>query len=117
MESSGSVSFDLGVEAHFCNCDIQASLKTSWTEKNLGRRFWGCPRFGKKSMPLACVYFAWYDPPLYKRTLEFFPPLMRRIKMLEAELQKQREKERRLEIGLVVSCVLGLVGVHVALCF
>ncbi|KAB1223540.1 hypothetical protein CJ030_MR2G011235 [Morella rubra] len=27
MDSSASVLFDLGVEAHFCNCGIQASLK------------------------------------------------------------------------------------------
>ncbi|KAB1224386.1 Receptor-like protein 12 [Morella rubra] len=49
MHSSGSVSFASDVEAHVCNCGLQASLRTSWTEKNPGRRFFGCPRYGKKS--------------------------------------------------------------------
>ncbi|KAB1206079.1 hypothetical protein CJ030_MR7G009308 [Morella rubra] len=41
MHSSGSMSFASSVEVHFCNCGLQASMKTSLTKKNLGRRFFG----------------------------------------------------------------------------
>lgn len=58
-----------------------------------------------------CRYFAWPDPLLCKQSLEFFPNLLKRIKIWRL---KSGSKERRLKIALVVSRVLVLVVVRVA---
>ncbi|KAB1203350.1 hypothetical protein CJ030_MR8G016495 [Morella rubra] len=44
MDSSSSVSFASGIKAYYCNCGLQASLRTSWTERNPGRCFFRLPK-------------------------------------------------------------------------
>ncbi|CAI0552644.1 unnamed protein product [Linum tenue] len=46
---------------HFCFCGDPAVLKTSWTDGNPGRRFFGCSKYGTNG---ACNYFRWHDPAL-----------------------------------------------------
>ena len=45
-----------------CKCGKEAMLTTSWTTKNLGRRFYGCDK-GKNG----CNYFSWHDPQVNPR--------------------------------------------------
>ncbi|KAB1223873.1 hypothetical protein CJ030_MR2G000503 [Morella rubra] len=44
-----------------CDCSVQASLKTTYTEGNFGRRFFACVnhKYGR-----SCNFFNWYDPPM-----------------------------------------------------
>ncbi|KAB1205560.1 hypothetical protein CJ030_MR7G000897 [Morella rubra] len=44
-----------------CDCSVQASLKTAYTEGNFGRRFFACVnhKYGR-----SCNFFNWYDPPM-----------------------------------------------------
>ncbi|KAG2304598.1 hypothetical protein Bca52824_033249 [Brassica carinata] len=41
-----------------CSCALEATIYQAWTEKNPGRRFYGCPRFKE---PNGCNFFSWYD--------------------------------------------------------
>ncbi|KAK5775269.1 hypothetical protein PVK06_043142 [Gossypium arboreum] len=48
-------------EAHansICYCGILAALWTSWSNDNLGRRFFGCQNYGDRRY---FHFFAWFD--------------------------------------------------------
>ncbi|KAL4559784.1 hypothetical protein LXL04_031930 [Taraxacum kok-saghyz] len=45
-----------------CYCEDPVGKWTSWSIKNPGRRFIGCPNFRDKDKD--CKYFDWIDPPL-----------------------------------------------------
>nr|VDD60647.1 unnamed protein product [Brassica oleracea] len=41
-----------------CLCGLKAAITQAWTDKNPGRRFYGCQRFKEKN---GCKFFAWFD--------------------------------------------------------
>ncbi|KAG5384709.1 hypothetical protein IGI04_036179 [Brassica rapa subsp. trilocularis] len=41
-----------------CFCRLDAEIRQAWTDKNPGRRFYGCPRYKEKN---GCNYFKWFD--------------------------------------------------------
>ncbi|CDY20424.1 BnaC02g23920D [Brassica napus] len=41
-----------------CFCGLPATVAQAWTDKNPGRRFYGCPRY---KLGDHCKYFSWYD--------------------------------------------------------
>ncbi|KAG5410841.1 hypothetical protein IGI04_007175 [Brassica rapa subsp. trilocularis] len=41
-----------------CFCRLDAEIRQAWTDKNPGRRFYGCPRYKEKN---GCSYFKWFD--------------------------------------------------------
>ncbi|KAH0858485.1 hypothetical protein HID58_086746 [Brassica napus] len=41
-----------------CLCGLEAAITQAWTDKNPGRRFYGCQRFKEKN---GCKFFAWFD--------------------------------------------------------
>ncbi|KAF8047165.1 hypothetical protein N665_0192s0006 [Sinapis alba] len=41
----------------FCFCGLEANIRQAWTDKNPGRRFYGCPRYKVNG----CKFFAWFD--------------------------------------------------------
>ncbi|KAL0889005.1 hypothetical protein Bca101_012988 [Brassica carinata] len=41
-----------------CYCGLEAKISQAWTEKNPGRRFYGCERYKRRG---ACDFFQWYD--------------------------------------------------------
>ncbi|KAJ4867047.1 hypothetical protein Rs2_51414 [Raphanus sativus] len=43
-----------------CFYRLPATVVQSWTDKNPGHRFYGCPRF-KPRQDVGCKYFCWYD--------------------------------------------------------
>lgn len=71
--------------AERCNCNKWVVIRTTWTEKNSGQRFAGCPDYG-------CNYFRWVDAPLCERARIIIPGLIRRINMLEGEIKVLEEK-------------------------
>lgn len=45
-----------------CDCEDVVGKWTSWSAKNPGRRFIGCPNF--RNADKDCKYFDWVDPPV-----------------------------------------------------
>ncbi|KAG5378214.1 hypothetical protein IGI04_026056 [Brassica rapa subsp. trilocularis] len=41
-----------------CLCRLYAEIRQAWTNKNPGRRFYGCPRYKEKN---GCNCFKWFD--------------------------------------------------------
>ncbi|KAF3502526.1 hypothetical protein F2Q69_00042394 [Brassica cretica] len=54
--ASGSSTRRQNSGRRFCICGFPASITQGWTDRNPGRRFYGCPRF-----PNGCNYFSWFD--------------------------------------------------------
>jgi hypothetical protein len=46
--SSGSSSVGRAKKSYLCFCSLPAPIKTSWTEDNPGRRFWGCASYNSR---------------------------------------------------------------------
>nr|KAJ0206247.1 hypothetical protein LSAT_V11C500249780 [Lactuca sativa] len=62
-----------------CFCGKMAIIRTSWTDKNPGRRFCGCPTEGSK-----CRFIGWYDGPMCERSNAIIPGLLRTINKVKA---------------------------------
>lgn len=54
--ASGSSTRRQNSGRRFCICGFPVSITQGWTDRNPGRRFYGCPRF-----PNGCNYFSWFD--------------------------------------------------------
>ncbi|CAI9298268.1 unnamed protein product [Lactuca saligna] len=48
-----------------CYCGDTVGMWTSWTRKNPGQRFFGCPNYMDEEKD--CGYFRWIDPPLLNK--------------------------------------------------
>ncbi|KAL2461254.1 GRF-type domain-containing protein [Abeliophyllum distichum] len=73
------------VKQRICHCGHVPVMKTSWTEGNPGRRFWGCRFYGKAQ---ACNYFDWADPAPHDRYKCVINGLLRK----KNEAHKEKEK-------------------------
>ncbi|KAB1203239.1 hypothetical protein CJ030_MR8G028818 [Morella rubra] len=81
-----------------CRCNIWATVRTSLKDDNLGRQFYGYPMYSDTST--GCNFFRWIDPPICPCGQEFLPPMMRKMKKLEEEARKLKEKEKRMKMCL-----------------
>ncbi|KAK1440083.1 hypothetical protein QVD17_05908 [Tagetes erecta] len=70
----------------YCSCGKLAVLRTSWTPRNPGRRFYGCPDKGS-----ACPFIGWYDPSMCRRSMEIIPGLLRSKNQAEAQARKVKK--------------------------
>ncbi|KAF5960209.1 hypothetical protein HYC85_001418 [Camellia sinensis] len=68
-----------------CYCGESSSVKTSMTSGNMGRRFYGCARYG---VDVTCGYFEWVDPPMCQRGREVLPRMVAKMNRLENELAR-----------------------------
>ncbi|KAJ1400925.1 Zinc finger, GRF-type [Sesbania bispinosa] len=57
----------------FCMCGVPCKIQTSWTEKNPGRRFFGCGNYG---MLHHCQYFSWIDQATCERSTKVMNGLL-----------------------------------------
>jgi hypothetical protein len=95
-----------------CYCGMKAYLRTSWTDKNPGRQFFGCTQYGKGQH---CKYFEWFEPRLCERGGKLVFEMRVRIKAMEDERRKQAKKEKRSNVllfmswGLIVALLLGFM--------
>ncbi|GJZ64355.1 zinc finger, GRF-type containing protein [Tanacetum coccineum] len=64
-----------------CGCGNEDKIKTSWTDRNLGRRFYGC-----RMEATNCGFFGWVDPPMCERSLDVIPRLLKAKNVLEEDL-------------------------------
>ncbi|PWA53809.1 zinc finger, GRF-type [Artemisia annua] len=84
-----------------CPCGLQCVVRTSWTNRNPGRRFYSCPTYGSD-----CGTFGWIDPPMGKRAIEIIPRLLRARNALEEDIEEYVEMYREQQ-ELVVIDLLG----------
>ncbi|GJT67921.1 hypothetical protein Tco_1419718 [Tanacetum coccineum] len=71
-----------------CACGLEAVIRTSWTNRNPGRR---C-----HTLSPTCVNFLrWYDPPMCQRSVQIIPGLLRSRNELEEILAMIEEKRRK----------------------
>ncbi|CAL1377189.1 unnamed protein product [Linum trigynum] len=85
--------------APFCHCGEPTDLKTSWTEANPGRRFYGCSRYGTNG---ACNYFRWLDPALDENMRNVLLNFHRRIRELEKRQNKEVSKFGRKMVSFII---------------
>lgn len=93
-------------EQPFCRCNICTRVRTSKTEGNPGRRFFGFPMFLSSANDASCGYFQWLDPPTCPRGDEILPPLYKKIKEMEAEARMLRTKEKCMLTSMTASWIL-----------
>ncbi|KAK1354984.1 GRF-type domain-containing protein [Heracleum sosnowskyi] len=72
-----------------CNCGMNARLRTSWTSKNPGKRFWSCC---KPKEVRQCNFFMWMDDELGGRAKEIISELKQRNSFLEDQVMKLEDK-------------------------
>ncbi|GJT16774.1 hypothetical protein Tco_0875480 [Tanacetum coccineum] len=81
-----------------CACVLEAVIRTSWTNRNPGRRLYGCPTLvnmiRSKNM--------WYDPPMCQRYVQIILGLLRSRNELEEILVVVEEKRRKLLKFLII---------------
>ncbi|GJR67235.1 hypothetical protein Tco_0013300 [Tanacetum coccineum] len=82
-----------------CACGLEAVIRTSWTNQNPSRRFYGYP-----TLRPACVNFLmWYDPPMCQRSVQIIPGLLRSRNELEEIFAMVEEKRCKLLKFLIIS--------------
>ncbi|PWA64044.1 zinc finger, GRF-type [Artemisia annua] len=70
-----------------CACGLQCVVRTSWTNRNPGRRFYSFPTYNSR-----CPFIGWVDPPMCDRSLDIIPGLLRTRDALEDALALEQEK-------------------------
>ncbi|XP_057445006.1 uncharacterized protein LOC130737270 [Lotus japonicus] len=65
----------------YCDCGVLSPLRTSWTEENLGRRFYGCGQY--QGRVRRCGFFKWHDPPVNTRKNLMISGLLSQIEVLK----------------------------------
>ncbi|KHM99329.1 hypothetical protein glysoja_042742, partial [Glycine soja] len=84
----------------FCLCNIKPPLVTLWTEKNPGRRFYGCGLYKARNINLVgvmlcrkgCNFFQWHDSVGNNRQKKIIVALMKEVdelKLREKDLQSR----------------------------
>ncbi|KAI8524512.1 hypothetical protein RHMOL_Rhmol13G0154600 [Rhododendron molle] len=66
-----------------CLCGIRAPLRTSSSEDNPGRRFFGCINYKEYN---GCTYFDWFDAPTCARGMDYGRKMVRKNLALEAQI-------------------------------
>ncbi|KAB1212885.1 hypothetical protein CJ030_MR5G010185 [Morella rubra] len=110
--SSSNLKISRAIDAKVCSCGLKALLKSSWTNSNPGRRFFGCENFDGNSRH--CNYFCWFDHPTYPRGMEVGRHLTKKIKVLENERDSLKHDKRSLKMLLWESWI-AIVALGVAL--
>ncbi|KAG8382761.1 hypothetical protein BUALT_Bualt05G0110900 [Buddleja alternifolia] len=89
-----------------CYCGQLAKVKTSWTDGNSARRFFGCQSYEENG---GCGFFSWLDPPMCERSKNVIPGLLRSIRSMEEAERKANKRERKLRFLLIASWVMFIV--------
>ncbi|KAK9048818.1 hypothetical protein SSX86_032214 [Deinandra increscens subsp. villosa] len=92
-----------------CYCRREATIRTSWTELNPGRRFYSCALEGGN-----CGLFGWVDPPMCARSSEVIPGLLCSKNLLEKEVKKLKGelKKKNATVKLMFVLLVCFVGVY-----
>ncbi|GER33285.1 GRF zinc finger containing protein [Striga asiatica] len=82
------------------NCGLKVYLKTSWTRKNLGRRYWACPKYGNFGY---CGIFIWFDPNICERAKNIIPGLLEKSNKHQHQIEQYKLKNAEIEAQLLVA--------------
>lgn len=91
-----------------CWCGKAATIRTSWTDSNPGRRFSMCAakvRETKRGFK-GCEFWAWFDPAMCARSKAVIPGLLKSRNKLEKSMAMARQREKVVWVLLVASWVL-----------
>ncbi|KAL2529201.1 uncharacterized protein Fot_21802 [Forsythia ovata] len=94
-------------EPTMCVCGRNATMRTSWTENNSGRRFLGCSFYRR---PDACDYFKWVGPIVHPRYKSVINGLLKNANHNDA-LEKKLQRfflYHRILLAMVVMVLLVL---------
>ncbi|KAL4565734.1 hypothetical protein LXL04_029837 [Taraxacum kok-saghyz] len=98
-----------------CYCGLSAPFSTSWSDKNPGRRYFGCQYWPNTKED--CGFFEWYDDEVSEWYKEVLNKLKPKKKSLKSEGTEDREasvlNHVRVMIGLFV---IFMIMVLVLLC-
>ncbi|GJR33302.1 hypothetical protein Tco_0822931 [Tanacetum coccineum] len=72
-----------------CACGLEGVIRTSWTNRNPRRRFYGCPTLS----PTCVNFLGWYDPPMCQRSVQIISGLLRSRNELEEILAMVEAKQ------------------------
>ncbi|KAL8246526.1 hypothetical protein R6Q59_007742 [Mikania micrantha] len=84
----------------FCACGKQAIVRTSWTSKNPGRRFFSCPEQGCKA-----GFIGWYNPTICDRSVDIIPGLLKSKNDLRVKVEESVAESRILKKKLLFSWI------------
>ncbi|KAK9063048.1 hypothetical protein SSX86_016918 [Deinandra increscens subsp. villosa] len=84
-----------------CYCRREATIRTSWTELNPGRRFYSCALEGGD-----CGFFGRVDPPMCACSSEVILGLLRSKNVLEKEVKKLKGELKRKNATLKMMFVM-----------
>ncbi|KAL8224509.1 hypothetical protein R6Q57_019984 [Mikania cordata] len=87
-------------EMVFCWCGKVAIVRTSWTDKNPGRRFYLCPDKGSN-----CRFIRWLDPVICDRSMVIIPGLLKSKNEVETNLQSSEAANGQLKKYLIISWI------------
>ncbi|KAG5617940.1 hypothetical protein H5410_017764 [Solanum commersonii] len=74
--------------------DSMINVETSWSDRNLGRRFWSCPHYEAMN----CNFFRWRDKErVDERSRFILPKLVNRIKELEEKYERVKMQLEQLD--------------------
>ncbi|GKD65698.1 hypothetical protein Tco_1307806 [Tanacetum coccineum] len=65
-------------------CGEDVVVRTSWTKRNQGKRFYACPTF--------CPFLGWVDPPMCPRSMDIIPGLLRSRNQMKDLLDMTEER-------------------------
>ncbi|CAN1122968.1 hypothetical protein LINPERPRIM_LOCUS2978 [Linum perenne] len=85
-----------------------AVIRTSWTESNPRRRFFGCAMYGRVG---ACNFFRWADPELDEHIKHIVVGLLWKIRDIERVNRRPNVGNRCKKLGyvLISICVILII--------
>ncbi|CAN1158031.1 hypothetical protein LINPERHAP2_LOCUS21905 [Linum perenne] len=91
-----------------CGCGQMAVIRTSWTESNPGRRFFGCGRYGRVG---ACKFFHWADPELDEHVKHIVVGLLWKIRDIERVNRRPNIGDRYKKLGYVLISICVILSI------
>ncbi|CAL5184601.1 unnamed protein product [Lathyrus oleraceus] len=82
---------------YVCKCNLYASLMTTWTDANLGRRFYGCEMYKIQNFK-KCSHFIWFDKEMNPRAKELISALLKNINEGKATVKSYKAKKEELKM-------------------
>ncbi|KAG5516104.1 hypothetical protein RHGRI_036971 [Rhododendron griersonianum] len=82
--NNGSGDPDFGM---FCFCGELTPLRTSGTQKNPGRRFFGCANYKNQHLE-DCGFFCWYEPSILQGRADLRPMMVQTKKKTVRTVQQ-----------------------------
>jgi hypothetical protein len=94
-----------------CFCGLVSYIQTSRSERNPGRHYFGCPKYGTGEPH--CKFFEWFDAPFCEGCCNRIPALTRENELLCHEIRNKDATIRRLQFSFIALSAL-ILGIMLA---